>query len=1356
MVIHRSLRMTAWLAIAVVICLASATGPSGAYQVPTGESYATISPAYFTMGQDNTDPAETRWYLDEDPTHTAQVTSQFAISINEVTNAQFAEFLNAVDVTCDVSGRPYFDTSDPNLGIELNYNTWQPKSGLGNMPMVEVTWYGAKAYCEWRGGRLPTEAEWELAARSTDGRKYPWGDLPEPVDSFGATPPFPCSYWYGNRNSQTKPYHLWDVGHFPNYPSQCGAMDMSGNAWEWTMGGYSTYSNGWLGEVEDMSREVVRGGSWTNSSYNLRCAVRCPQPRNITDGNIGFRVVWSDDTQEPYIPVIPVRTTINEWVEHFTTSVAPFYLQIAETKVWWPQNYNPTYTIQTGNSWFLASTAISNETMARINRNPTGFTLGELVDITARIKYDRPDRAYARASVAVSWGGEIDPPDGYGARGADENTGYPWFLIANNSDNTSDQWRDVTCRKIKYGSGQFTIGFGMWRNLGEELTPPMTNHRMWVDSITVRQSASDYPIYGYVTPAGTGAVVKLFDYMGGNVLASGTTDANGYYEVCLPESDGHSFYVTVEKPCYYKDDTVINFTGTSVQADFTLTPEPPKVISTYPPNGAVGASLSSIITAEFDRSMNAATINTNTFTVVDSGSNPVAGSVTYDSVKKTATFTPTSSLSAGMTYTATITTGAQDTNGWYFAGNYVWSFTTTSGYHAYVKWNAPGPTHDGSSWDYAFLTVAEGIDAADAGEEVWVAGADSYTRDMDPDAGKYVENIMMKSGVKLLGGFTGYGDYRNSISYTSILDGDAAGAVIDIPAFSNVWTVVDGFTIQNGGGEGWEAGGIHCSGPAIISNNVVTGNTAIYTAAGITVDAWAGQDVTVENNSIVDNDGGGLYVQNGDVKVIGNDISRNSNSGLAVDADCSDVDIVNNVISGNTSENGGAGIFCLPGAMPTITNNTIIGNTTTGSYGGGGIYLCDAYCAAVIENNIIAFNTSDARGGGIYSDGHKTFMDYNDVYGNTSTQTSFDDYYGISPGVNDISVDPGFYDPDIEDYRLTYGSDCIDAGLDAASAIPDYDKDGRTRIVGSHVDMGAYEHRHFYVSKAGNNGDGSSWAQAKTSIQTMAQAATKGDEIWVAHDDTAYNEGTILLKDGMKLLGGFSGSGAVRDWNTYPTAITACYATSANQDCSEATVLEGFTITGTGYYLGGGCINSGSPTITHNVFSNCSVQYVGGAISTGVGSPRIVNNVFYGNTAGYQGGAIGVGSGSPKIVNNTFMGNTTQIGGAIYIAEDALPTISNNIICDSTGYGVYNNGGSPTVTNNCLYNNSPNHYYGVGSSTGDVTANPLFASGWHIASNSPCIDAGDNNAPALPWIDIDGEPRPDNEVMDIGADEYIQ
>jgi hypothetical protein len=262
---------------------------------------------------------------------------------------------------------------------------------------------------------------------------------------------------------------------------------MAGNVWEWTMGGYASYPGvpSLVGPFVDLSREVQRGGSWTNSDYNLRGATRSPLPRYITDANLGFRVCYSGF--EPEVPALDPSPCSLEyaWSEDFS-----FVTSMDDYDDRWGNGRS--FRIDPVNGWLIASLEdpvyVAGEYMAMIRRDTgTLFAPGEFVDITVRLRYERGDRDYARTSVGVAWGDTrmIFP----GGRGADENYGYPWFLIANNSD-SPNQWHEVTCERMVWGEGLFCIGFGLWGNLPHDATPPILyQHRMLVDWVRVRRSA---------------------------------------------------------------------------------------------------------------------------------------------------------------------------------------------------------------------------------------------------------------------------------------------------------------------------------------------------------------------------------------------------------------------------------------------------------------------------------------------------------------------------------------------------------------------------------------------------------------------------------------------------------------------------------------------------------------------------------------------------------------------------------------------------------------------------------------------------------------------------------------------------
>jgi formylglycine-generating enzyme required for sulfatase activity len=213
----------------------------------------------------------------EQPVH-AVALDGFWIDQAEVTNAQYRRCVEAgacqAPMTCDWGEPTYEDLSK------------------ADYPVVCVDWYGAQTYCEWAGARLPTEAEWEYAARGPEGFIYPWGDE------------FDCSL--GNFDDETQvDDHVNPGGEgcdgyvktapvesFPGGASWCDALDMAGNVWEWVADWYRDYPSG--RQVNPMgpssgSVRVQRGGSWYNPLDCMRGAYRDVSPPDVTSDNWGFR-----------------------------------------------------------------------------------------------------------------------------------------------------------------------------------------------------------------------------------------------------------------------------------------------------------------------------------------------------------------------------------------------------------------------------------------------------------------------------------------------------------------------------------------------------------------------------------------------------------------------------------------------------------------------------------------------------------------------------------------------------------------------------------------------------------------------------------------------------------------------------------------------------------------------------------------------------------------------------------------------------------------------------------------------------------------------------------------------------------
>jgi len=178
-------------------------------------------------------------HTDETPQHTVTLDA-FWIDRTEVTHAQYASFLNVLGGhkgKCEGQDCIATKSEDDNSHIRQQGGQYVVESGYEEHPMIEVSWYGAQSYCEWVGARLPTEAEWEKAARGTDGRIYPWGD------TFDGTRlnfcDLNCEHNWKKSDVDDDSARTAPAGSYPAGASPYGALDMAGNVWEWVADWYA-------------------------------------------------------------------------------------------------------------------------------------------------------------------------------------------------------------------------------------------------------------------------------------------------------------------------------------------------------------------------------------------------------------------------------------------------------------------------------------------------------------------------------------------------------------------------------------------------------------------------------------------------------------------------------------------------------------------------------------------------------------------------------------------------------------------------------------------------------------------------------------------------------------------------------------------------------------------------------------------------------------------------------------------------------------------------------------------------------------------------------------------------------------
>jgi serine/threonine-protein kinase len=218
---------------------------------------------------------------DQRPQHTVYLDA-FWIDQTEVTNAMYAAFLN--DRGNQREGGAYWlDAESAEVLIVQSEDKWQPKDGYADHPVLEVTWYGARAYCDWAGRRLPSEAEWEKAARGTDGRRFAWGD-DYPWERN-------CKYLWAD-SVECGGAEPLPVGSLPLGASPYGAFNMHGNVREWVQDlyGENYYAVSVLDNPKGPSSgsyRVWRGGDWKYHGYPI--TTRHSSNPVVSNNLTGFR-----------------------------------------------------------------------------------------------------------------------------------------------------------------------------------------------------------------------------------------------------------------------------------------------------------------------------------------------------------------------------------------------------------------------------------------------------------------------------------------------------------------------------------------------------------------------------------------------------------------------------------------------------------------------------------------------------------------------------------------------------------------------------------------------------------------------------------------------------------------------------------------------------------------------------------------------------------------------------------------------------------------------------------------------------------------------------------------------------------
>ena len=256
-----------------------------------GAEMVYVSAGSFEMGSQDGESNEA-------PVHTVSLDG-FWLDHTEVSVAQFRTFVEATGhrTSSEDGGRPsaWLDNDgvwQVGAGADWEHPAGSASQTQDNDPVVQVSWTDAAAYCAWAGARLPTEAEWEYAARGPDANVYPWGDdfdgtrlnycdagcpLPDPEEASDD----------GHRL-------VAPVGSYPGGESWCGALDLAGNVWEWVADriddGYYASSAAHDPQGPDMGDwRATRGGSWSDGPGSVRSARRGRDFPDVRNNILGFR-----------------------------------------------------------------------------------------------------------------------------------------------------------------------------------------------------------------------------------------------------------------------------------------------------------------------------------------------------------------------------------------------------------------------------------------------------------------------------------------------------------------------------------------------------------------------------------------------------------------------------------------------------------------------------------------------------------------------------------------------------------------------------------------------------------------------------------------------------------------------------------------------------------------------------------------------------------------------------------------------------------------------------------------------------------------------------------------------------------
>jgi predicted outer membrane repeat protein len=676
----------------------------------------------------------------------------------------------------------------------------------------------------------------------------------------------------------------------------------------------------------------------------------------------------------------------------------------------------------------------------------------------------------------------------------------------------------------------------------------------------------------------------------------------------------------------------------------------------------------------------------------------------------------------------------------------------------YVDPDAPGPVHNGTSWDNAFLTIQKGVDAAKPDGEVWVAN------------GTYAENVVIGAGVRVYGGFLGAepGGYESTLDqrdvegHRTIIDGNRSGSCVKMANRARV----DGCTVTNGSGTlavdaGYtRGGGFFCRNlteAATIANCTVEANQAGY-GGGI---YCYGSTVVIENSVIEGNSstrrGGGIYLQLGSYDVQHNEIrdnyaadfgggarystdaegpfcwnlveynrSQTYGGGLSVDG-CAPV-IANNVVRANAAGNGG-GIWAKNIRSVFISDNEFTENRSEEGSAGGIFISGDTGYAPRVTGNLIADNWSIRNGGGLMvASGASTLVSGNTIVRNVAVKKGGGMYLhvGAYGEIRDnlCAENSAYYGGGIE--MLTY------QGVLVGNEIRDNDA-----VVGGGIRMEDVWTASFTANCIERN---TATLGGGVFIGPSCQPSFTGNVI--RDNEAVYGGGVSVTEDarasftGDEISANAATVGAGLSIEDAEATIRSCSIASnqaghrgggINADDGPLTVDDA-SFTGNSAEYGGAIATWGSSCrMTGCLLWGNEASYLGGGFYADTGMLRITANRFEDNRAGAMGGALfgWEADGSGEIAGNQVIGNLSPRGGGLCFAQISTPIVARNYIAynlaDYGGGVCYDLGNDGSATDNVIVYNTATQ---MGGGVVVRGASDMVLIGNTIANNASPTGAG--------------------------------